>query len=81
MFIETLLNAGLVGKKERAIYKNLELLERRGYITYQNKELRFTERGYKQFLRVQSRIAPYIRHEQFWAGHAVENRLQARLKR
>ena len=50
-FIETLLSGGLK-KKERAWYKNLELLEKKKLISYSDKELRFTEKGYKAFLTI-----------------------------
>ena len=81
-FIETLLSSGLVGKTERAVYKNLEYLERKKLILYTRKELRFTERGYKLFLLLQHGVLPYIRHEEFWATHLPDNnKLQTRLKR
>ncbi|HLD33145.1 MAG TPA: hypothetical protein VJB66_00315 [Candidatus Nanoarchaeia archaeon] len=81
-FIATLLASRLLGKTERAMYKNLEFLERKKLISYNSKELRFTERGYKQFLRLRDDVAPFIQHEQFWATHLPENRkLQAKLKR
>ena len=80
VFIETLLSSGMK-KKERAWYKNLELLEKRKLISYSSKEIRFTERGYKAFLKVQSSIAPFSWHEQFWSAHLPDERLQAKLKR
>ena len=77
VFIEILVHGGLK-KKERALYKNLELLEKKKFIIYSNKELRFTERGYNTFLRLQKSITPFIWHEQFWSSHLPDN-LQARL--
>lgn len=79
VFIETLLQA--MEKKERALYKNLELLQKKKLISYANKELRFTERGYKRFLKIQKSITPFVRHEQFWSSHLPDNRLQSKLKR
>jgi len=81
-FIEALFASGLLGKTERAMYKNLEFLERKKLIFYTQKELRFTERGYKQFLKLQATLQPYMLHERFWASHAIDNKkLQAKLKR
>ena len=80
-FIETLVASGLLGKTERAVYKNLEFLERKKLIVYASKELRFTERGYKQYAALECFIAPFVRHELFWSNHAVDKKLQTRLKR
>ena len=80
VFIETLLRA--MEKKERALYRNLELLQKKKLISYTNKELRFTERGYKHFLNIQKKIEPFIRHQQFWSSHLPDNKgLQSKLKR
>ena len=79
VFIDTLQKA--IDKKERALYKNLELLQKKKLISYTHKELRFTERGYTHFLKIQHDVTPFLRDEQFWSSHLPENRLQAKLKR
>jgi len=79
-FIETLLSGGLK-KKERAWYKNLELLEKKKLISYSDKELRFTEKGYKAFVTIKKCITPFVWHEQFWTSHLPDDKLQAKLKR
>ncbi|MBI4152988.1 hypothetical protein HY497_00560 [Candidatus Woesearchaeota archaeon] len=80
-FIEALLLSGLVGKKERAIYKNLEVLEKQKLISYEDRQLRFTARGYKAFSTVQRTVEPYISHHRFWeANVTLTRKLQARLK-
>ncbi len=80
-FIEVLLASGLVGKKERAIYKNLETLEKKKLISYEEMELRFTGKGYQMFNKVSEGVGPYILHHQFWESNVpVTRKMQARLK-
>jgi len=81
-FIDVLMESGLVGKKERALYKNLELLEKKRLLSYEHRELKFTLKGYKAFTKVQKSIMPYISHHAFWESHVPSMRkLQAHLKR
>ncbi len=80
-FIEALLKSGLVSKKARALYKNLETLEKKKLIVYDNKMLKFTKRGYSSFSRLGKEIEPYVTHNSFWNSDVKFNRkLQARLK-
>src|SRR3989344_3835046 len=46
-FIRLVQEAGIAEKQPRAIYKNLEILEKKKIIIYKNKALMFTERGIK----------------------------------
>ena len=59
-FIELACTAGMVKKGERAMYKNLEDLEKKRLISYHNKSLRLTERGEKRFHELLSKIEPYL---------------------
>jgi len=59
-FIELVHSAGIVDKKERAIYKNLEMLEKKKLIVYENKSVRLTPRGNNWFALAASEIEPYI---------------------
>ncbi len=80
LFIKLLMDAGLVGKKERALYKNLELLEKKKFVSYINRQLRFTPRGYKAFSNINKNISPYLSHNSFWKSQSSAGKLQLRLK-
>lgn len=67
-FIELLLQSSLISKQERAVYKNLELLEKKKLIGYENRMITFTEKGLKQLGKVQQELAK------------VEQELQQRLQ-
>ncbi len=62
-FIELLLQSRLVSKQERAVYKNLEMLEKGKLIAYKSRMISFTEKGLKQFSRVQKQIKPFMEAE------------------
>lgn len=59
-FIDLILRANIAGKQERALYKNLEDLEKRKYITYDNKSLALTNKGNKLFDKVYKELRPYV---------------------
>lgn len=59
-FIELVINAGIAKKQERALYKNLEQLEKKKLISYTNKELELTKKGQKAYTKVKSEIGPYV---------------------
>ena len=46
-FIDLVKTAKFAKKQERALYKNLEILEKKKLLSYNNKELKLTERGKK----------------------------------
>ena len=80
-FIETLLKSNLMAKKHRALYKNLETLEKKKLIAYANKHIKFTKRGYTAFNRLSKEANPYIQHSQFWSSPLVFDRnIQLRLR-
>lgn len=59
-FIDLILRANIAGKQERALYKNLEDLEKRKYIRYDNKSLALTTKGNKLFEKVYKELRPYV---------------------
>jgi len=59
-FISLSQKAGMVVKGERAMYKNLEDLEKSKLISYANKCLKLTSKGEKRYQDLLSRIEPYI---------------------
>lgn len=59
-FIEILMKSGIAKKQERAIYKNLEILEKKKLIRYKTKELMLTSKGKKLFSTLKKEYDPYI---------------------
>jgi len=59
-FIELARAANMVSKGERAMYKNLEDLEQKRLISYDNKSLRLTDRGESRFQEILSKVEPYL---------------------
>ena len=59
-FIELALKANLVGKQERALYKNIEMLEKNKCVRYFNKSLELTEKGHKKFSELREELSPYL---------------------
>ncbi len=59
-FIDIMIKAKLAKKKERALYKNLESLEKMKLISYDNKNLSLTKKGKEAFKKIHTEIKPYI---------------------
>ena len=59
-FIELVMNAGIAKKQERALYKNLEHLEKKKLVSYINTGLELTKKGQKRYDKIKSEMAPYI---------------------
>lgn len=60
LFIDLMISSKSVNKKERAIYKNLEALEKKKYVKYHGNELGFTKKGLTLFKRMNTEITEYI---------------------
>ena len=60
-FIRLLQNLKIVEKSQRGLYKNLEILEKRKLIRYENKFLKLTQRGLKVVQEKENELNPYIR--------------------
>jgi DNA-binding PadR family transcriptional regulator len=83
IFLDLMISSKFVKKKERALYKNLESLEKKKYITYNLKELSFTHKGFKQFLKIDSEIKQYtdlIEHLKDPKTINLHKKLQTKLK-
>ena len=59
-FIKALKKTGIAEKSERALYRNLEILEKKKLIKYENKFLMPTKRGLKLFTAMHIEIFPFI---------------------
>ncbi|MBW2978342.1 hypothetical protein KY331_05850 [Candidatus Woesearchaeota archaeon] len=60
VFIDVAKKAKMVKKKERALYKNLEFLEKKKLISYVNKNLSLTAKGKKLFDKLNEELSPYL---------------------
>jgi hypothetical protein len=60
VFIDFIKKVELFDKGERAIYKNLEYLEDRKLVSYENRNLSLTERGQNVYNKIKSEIKPYF---------------------
>ncbi len=65
-FIELIKQADFVQKKERALYKNLELLEKRKLIEYVDKKIRLTPKGNRFFNKIEKEVKPWVKIKDFW---------------
>ena len=59
-FIEHLLSSGIISKQERALYKNLESLEKSKLIKYEQRMVRFTEAGLRELEKISQEIKNFI---------------------
>ena len=59
-FISFAKSAGLVTKGIRALYRNLEILEKNKLVSYKGKCLCFTPKGKRHFNKLHTSIDPYI---------------------
>ncbi|MFH2028316.1 MAG: hypothetical protein ABIJ08_04220 [Nanoarchaeota archaeon] len=59
-FINLVKNAKIAKKQERALYKNLEILEKKRLVNYMNKELELTQKGEKLFKNIEKEVLPYF---------------------
>ena len=72
-FIELAMKSNIVGKKERALYKNLELLEKKKLVDYSNKSLHLTNRGQTLYGKVQKELQPYFAVSQILNSQDILN--------
>ncbi len=55
-FIELILQSKIITKQERALYKNLESLEDKKLIEYDNRMIKFTDSGLKMVQKIDREI-------------------------
>jgi coproporphyrinogen III oxidase-like Fe-S oxidoreductase len=60
VFIDIVRKANIAEKKERALYRNLETLEKKKLISYDNRNLKLTPRGQKMFTKLNREYGPYL---------------------
>lgn len=76
-FIEHLLHSGIIAKHERALYKNLETLEKAGLIGYDNRMIQLTEEGLKLLSQINNEISQCrAMHDYFEQAALPKRKLQ-----
>lgn len=73
-FIELIKQANFIKKQERALYKNLEVLEKKKLIEYKDKKIRLTQKGQRFFNKIEREIKPFIETRDFWHQHPKAER-------
>ena len=75
-FIEHLLQSKIISKKERALYQNMETLENKKLISYENKMIGFTESGLKELEKINTEIQQFVFLEQYFQQEKPKRKLQ-----
>ena len=73
-FIELIKQADFMKKQERALYKNLELLEKRKLIEYIDKKIRLTQKGQRFFNKIDKEVRPFMHIKEFWGQSLKSDR-------
>jgi hypothetical protein len=60
IFINFIKKIGVIEKGERALYRNLELLEKKKYISYDNKDIIITAKGKEFYTKIKKEIEPFL---------------------
>ncbi len=80
-FIELLLQSKIVTKQERALYKNLEILEKKKLIEYVNRMVKFTERGIQELQKITKDLDQFQKlNEYFQTVEKPHRKLQTMIK-
>jgi len=79
-FIEHLLAAKIVSKQERALYKNLETLEQKKLISYENKMIIFTEFGLREVEKINKEIQQFIDLEKYFQQEKPKRKIQTMIR-
>ncbi len=64
-FITIATRTQMTEKKERAVYKNLESLQAKKFVAYDEKNLTLTNKGQKELEKVNTEIVPYLNIKEF----------------
>tara|TARA_B100000315_G_C14410758_1_gene510870 strand:+ start:327 stop:686 length:360 start_codon:yes stop_codon:yes gene_type:complete len=73
-FIELIQQAEFIQKQPRALYKNLELLERKKLIAYIDKKIRLTQKGQRFFNKIEKEVKPFVSIREFWSQSLKSDR-------
>ncbi len=60
VFIRLILQSKVFSKQERAIYRNLEILEEKKCLIYENHMIIFTEKGLRELHKIEAEISKFL---------------------
>jgi DNA-binding PadR family transcriptional regulator len=80
VFIELLGQSNVITKQERAIYKNLEDLEAKNLIAYEQKMIRFTDKGVHILQRINKEIKQFVDVGIYFSKVKPKRKLQTVIK-
>lgn len=75
-FIELIMQSKIISKQERALYKNLETLEEKKMISYNDKTVRLTDAGLKILSKINMEIKQFTEIENYFKGARPKRKLQ-----
>lgn len=78
-FITFSLHSKIITTQERALYKNLEQLEKKKLITYQRKMIKFTDEGLTILKKIEKEITQFIKLKEFFKKEKPKRRFQTTL--
>lgn len=73
-FIEHLKKSKILEKQERAIYKNLETLENKKLIAYENHMIKFTPLGIKEVQKIEQELHQFLNLKTYFQQAEKPNR-------
>lgn len=73
-FIELIKKADFVKKQDRALYRNLELLEKKKLIEYKEKKIKLTQKGKRIFNKIEKETNPFVLIRDFWEEEIKSDR-------
>ena len=79
-FIELLLMSEIVIKQRRALYKNLESLEQKKLINYDNRMIKFTDSGLKILEKIEKEIKQFTDVSEYFTHAKPKRKLQTVIK-
>lgn len=80
MFIEHMLKSNILFKQERAFYKNLETLENKKLISYDNRMIMFTELGLRELKKINQEIQQFTNLEKYFQQEKPKGKLQTMIR-
>ena len=75
-FIELLTKSKIIARQERALYKNLEILEKKKLIEYDNRMIRFTKIGLTITARICAEVEMFGKIEEYFKSASTKRKLQ-----
>lgn len=65
-FIELILKSSVISKQARALYRNIEGLEKKRLLKYDNRMIAFTPKGLRELEKVRKEVRPFTDIEQYF---------------